>query len=79
MTVSPKAAPETSTEIDIEFVEGVPVKLTNKTDGTVKVRKALKVEYSYICLYVQEMNSSTNIHQILFTPHTLANINTTQD
>jgi len=36
MTVSPQAAPEKSTEIDIEFVKGVPVKLTNKTDGTVK-------------------------------------------
>eukprot|EP00584_Thalassiosira_punctigera_P002819 CAMPEP_0172529338 /NCGR_PEP_ID=MMETSP1067-20121228/3431_1 /TAXON_ID=265564 ORGANISM="Thalassiosira punctigera, Strain Tpunct2005C2" /NCGR_SAMPLE_ID=MMETSP1067 /ASSEMBLY_ACC=CAM_ASM_000444 /LENGTH=419 /DNA_ID=CAMNT_0013313369 /DNA_START=78 /DNA_END=1337 /DNA_ORIENTATION=- len=36
MTVSPKAAPEASTEIDIEFVKGVPVKLTNKADGTVK-------------------------------------------
>jgi len=36
MTVSPKAAPEESTNIDIEFVKGVPVKLTNKTDGTVK-------------------------------------------
>jgi argininosuccinate synthase len=37
MTVSPKAAPEESTDIEIEFVKGVPVKLTNKTDGTVKV------------------------------------------
>ncbi|KAL3781758.1 hypothetical protein ACHAW5_004109 [Stephanodiscus triporus] len=36
MTVSPKAAPEESTNIEIEFVKGVPVKLTNKTDGTVK-------------------------------------------
>lgn len=36
MTVSPKAAPEESTDIEIEFVKGVPVKLTNKTDGTVK-------------------------------------------
>lgn len=36
MSVSPKAAPETSTMIDIEFVKGIPVKLTNKTDGTVK-------------------------------------------
>jgi len=37
MTVSPQAAPETSTFIELEFVKGVPVKLTNKTDGTVKV------------------------------------------
>jgi len=36
MTVSPQAAPETSTFIELEFVKGVPVKLTNKTDGTVK-------------------------------------------
>jgi len=36
MTVSPQAAPEASTTIDLEFVKGVPVKLTNKTDGTVK-------------------------------------------
>jgi len=36
MSVSPKAAPEASTDIDIEFVKGIPVKLTNKTDGTVK-------------------------------------------
>jgi len=40
MSVSPKAAPETSTMIDIEFVEGIPVKLTNKTDGTVKVSQS---------------------------------------
>lgn len=36
MSVSPQAAPETSTMVDIEFVKGIPVKLTNKTDGTVK-------------------------------------------
>jgi argininosuccinate synthase len=36
MTVSPQAAPDTSTMIDIEFEKGIPVKLTNKTDGTVK-------------------------------------------
>ncbi|KAL3800070.1 hypothetical protein ACHAWO_010586 [Cyclotella atomus] len=36
MTVSPKAAPDASTFVDIEFVKGVPVKITNKTDGTVK-------------------------------------------
>ena len=39
MSVSPQAAPETSTMVDIEFVKGVPVKMTNKTDGTVKVSK----------------------------------------
>jgi argininosuccinate synthase len=36
MTVSPKAAPDESTFVDIEFVKGVPVKMTNKNDGTVK-------------------------------------------
>jgi argininosuccinate synthase len=35
MTVSPKAAPETSDVVQIEFVKGVPTKITNKTDGTV--------------------------------------------
>mmetsp|Transcript_21633 Transcript_21633/g.45516 ORF Transcript_21633/g.45516 Transcript_21633/m.45516 type:complete len:421 (-) Transcript_21633:102-1364(-) len=36
MTVSPQAAPDKSEFIEVEFVKGVPVKLTNKTDGTVK-------------------------------------------
>jgi len=36
MSVSPQLAPDATTEIDIEFVKGIPVKLTNKTDGTVK-------------------------------------------
>jgi argininosuccinate synthase len=36
MTVSPKAAPDASDIVQIEFVKGVPTKITNKTDGTVK-------------------------------------------
>eukprot|EP00535_Pseudo-nitzschia_heimii_P003109 CAMPEP_0197173544 /NCGR_PEP_ID=MMETSP1423-20130617/433_1 /TAXON_ID=476441 /ORGANISM="Pseudo-nitzschia heimii, Strain UNC1101" /LENGTH=418 /DNA_ID=CAMNT_0042622371 /DNA_START=60 /DNA_END=1316 /DNA_ORIENTATION=+ len=36
MTVSPQAAPDTPETVVIEFVKGVPVKITNKTDGTVK-------------------------------------------
>lgn len=36
MSVSPQAAPDKSEFIDIEYVKGIPVKLTNKTDGTVK-------------------------------------------
>mmetsp|Transcript_10880 Transcript_10880/g.22265 ORF Transcript_10880/g.22265 Transcript_10880/m.22265 type:complete len:421 (-) Transcript_10880:99-1361(-) len=36
MTVSPQASPDKSEFIEVEFVKGVPVKLTNKTDGTVK-------------------------------------------
>jgi len=36
MSVSPQNAPDKSEMIDIEFVKGAPVKMTNKTDGTVK-------------------------------------------
>lgn len=35
MTVSPQAAPEASETVKIEFAKGLPVKLTNVTDGTV--------------------------------------------
>ena len=38
MTVSPQAAPAESIFVDVEFEKGVLVKLTNKSDGTVKVR-----------------------------------------
>ncbi|VEU34504.1 unnamed protein product [Pseudo-nitzschia multistriata] len=36
MTVSPQAAPETGEIVVIEFDKGIPVKITNKSDGTVK-------------------------------------------
>lgn len=36
MSVSPQAAPDKSTFVEVEFAAGVPVKLTNETDGTVK-------------------------------------------
>ncbi|MGK3744695.1 MAG: argininosuccinate synthase [Bacillariaceae sp.] len=36
MTVSPQAAPDVSETVVIDFVKGVPTKITNKTDGTVK-------------------------------------------
>lgn len=36
MTVSPKAAPDEPEVIQIEFKNGIPIKLTNTTDGTVK-------------------------------------------
>ena len=49
MTVSPQAAPETSTMIDIEFEKGIPVKLTNKTDGTVKVSSCLVACWMLLC------------------------------
>jgi argininosuccinate synthase len=35
MTVSPKAAPDQSEILKIEFVKGIPTKITNVTDGTV--------------------------------------------
>lgn len=36
MTVSPKDAPEQSEVIQLEFIKGIPTKVTNMTDGTVK-------------------------------------------
>ena len=36
MTVSPKAAPEQAEVVEIEFSKGIPTKITNTTDGTVK-------------------------------------------
>lgn len=56
MSVSPKAAPEASTEVDIEFVKGIPVKLTNKTDGTVKVSEMLDLELQPL-FFVRRMGS----------------------
>jgi argininosuccinate synthase len=50
MTVSPQAAPETSTMIDIEFEKGIPVKLTNKTDGTVKVSNLFRCMLDFVVL-----------------------------
>lgn len=35
MTVSPKAAPETPEVVRIEFLKGIPTKITNVSDGTV--------------------------------------------
>jgi argininosuccinate synthase len=36
MTTSPKAAPNDSETVQIEFSKGIPTKITNTTDGTVK-------------------------------------------
>lgn len=58
MSVSPKAAPEESTMVDIEFVKGIPVKLTNKTDGTVKT-DALE-----LFLYANEIAGANAIGRI---------------
>lgn len=43
MTVSPQAAPDESVFVDVEFEKGVPVKMTNKTDGTIKVSQYLHI------------------------------------
>ena len=53
MSVSPQAAPETSTDIEIEFVEGIPVKLTNTTTGDVKV--SLGGDHLHYCFYVNPL------------------------
>lgn len=63
MTVSPQAAPETSTTIELEFVKGVPVKLTNKTDGTVKV--SLYTIFVVFIVTVTCMCVWSNINEIL--------------
>ena len=39
MSVSPQAALGKSTFVEVDFGNGVPTKLTNETDGTVKVRE----------------------------------------
>jgi argininosuccinate synthase len=36
MTKSPKDAPDASETVQIEFAKGIPIKITNKNDGTVK-------------------------------------------
>ena len=54
MSVSPQAAPETSTDIEIEFVEGIPVKLTNTTTGDVKV--SLGGDHLHYCFYVNPLS-----------------------
>lgn len=58
MTVSPQAAPETSTMIELEFVKGIPVKLTNKTDGTVKT------DPLELFLYANEIAGANGIGRI---------------
>jgi argininosuccinate synthase len=46
MTVSPKEAPDKDELLSIEFKRGVPIKVTNKSDGTVK-DSALEI-YTYL-------------------------------
>ena len=46
MTVSPKEAPDKDELLSIEFKHGVPIKVTNKSDGTVK-DSALEI-YTYL-------------------------------
>ena len=71
MSVSPQAAPETSTMVDIEFVKGIPVKLTNKTDGTVKVSLFMFIVFevvhilrTFMIVYVHSIYDS---HFIILT------------
>jgi len=54
-TVSPKDAPDAETIVEIEFKDGIPVKITNKNDGTVK-EKPLE-----LFLYVNTLGSENAI------------------
>jgi argininosuccinate synthase len=44
-TVSPQKAPDRPTEISISFTDGVPVKVVNLTDGTVRTKPLELFEY----------------------------------
>ncbi len=44
-TVSPEKAPDTATKIKIQFKDGIPVKVTNLEDGTVKTDALELFEY----------------------------------
>ena len=44
-TVSPEEAPDTPTKITVEFKDGIPVKVTNLDDGTVKTDALELFEY----------------------------------
>ncbi len=44
-TVSPEKAPDTPTKITVEFKDGIPVKVTNVNDGTVKTNALELFEY----------------------------------
>jgi argininosuccinate synthase len=44
-TVAPEKAPDTPTSIDVTFKDGIPVKVTNLTDGTVKTDALGLFEY----------------------------------
>jgi len=58
MTVSPRNAPDKETEIEIEFKDGTPIKVTNITDGIVK-EKPLK-----LFLYLNELGKANGIGRI---------------
>jgi len=58
MSVSPQLAPEASTTIEVEFAKGVPVRITNKTDGTIKT------DPLELFLYANEIAGANGIGRI---------------
>jgi len=58
MTTSPKNAPEESETLQIEFKDGVPIKVTNKNDGTVKT------DSLELFLYCNEMAGKHGVGRI---------------
>uniref|UniRef100_A0A7S1GNM3 Argininosuccinate synthase n=1 Tax=Cyclophora tenuis TaxID=216820 RepID=A0A7S1GNM3_CYCTE len=58
MTVSPKQAPEEPDVLRIEFKEGIPIKVTNVTDGTVKT------DSLELFLYLNQMGGKHGVGRI---------------
>lgn len=54
-TVSPKDAPDQETILEIEFKDGLPVKVTNRNDGTVKTTPV------DLLLYVNKIGSENGV------------------
>ncbi|MGB5291803.1 MAG: argininosuccinate synthase [Lysobacterales bacterium] len=57
-TVDPEDAPDRATRISIEFKDGIPVKVTNKEDGTVKT------DSLELFNYLNELGSANGIGRI---------------
>jgi len=58
LTVSPKEAPDEETLVEIEFKDGIPVTVTNKSDGTVK---ATPLE---LFLYLNKLGGENGIGRV---------------
>lgn len=58
MTVSPQNAPDQETDIEIEFKDGIPIKVTNMTDGTTKDQPL------ELFLYLNELGKANGIGRI---------------